>query len=167
MIRRLLGAVIVLPGTVLLLVPALIVWLTQDTSFAPHPAAIGEPGFWLAILALSGGLGLAAWTCQLFVTAGEGTPAPWDPPQMLVVRGPYRHVRNPMISSVLLMLASEALYLSSWPLVVWLLVFFLANALYFPLIEEKGLERRFGDQYHEYKANVPRWMPRLTPWRRS
>ncbi len=39
-----------------------------------------------------------------------------------------------------------------------------ANAIYFPLVEETGLERRFGDDYRRYKANVPRWIPRLTPW---
>ena len=45
------------------------------------------------------------------------------------------------------------------------LFFFAANSVYFPLSEEKGLERRFGDDYRTYKANVPRWVPRLTAWR--
>ncbi len=50
------------------------------------------------------------------------------------------------------------------PLVAWLLVFVAANAIYIPLIEEPGLERRFGEDYRRYKANVPRWVPRLSPW---
>jgi protein-S-isoprenylcysteine O-methyltransferase Ste14 len=167
MIRRLVAAIVILPGTVLVLVSAAIVWLSQNTSFAPRPAAFGGPRFWPATMALTAGLGLAVWTCRLFVTAGEGTPAPWDPPQRLVVRGPFRHVRNPMITSVLLMLLGEALYLWSWPVSLWLLVFFVANAIYFPFGEEKGLERRFGDQYRDYRNNVPRWIPRLTPWQQS
>jgi hypothetical protein len=65
-----------------------------------------------------------------------------------------------MITSLLLLLAAEALFLTSWALAGWLLVVFLANAVYFPLVEEKTLERRFGDQYQLYKANVPRWIPR-------
>jgi protein-S-isoprenylcysteine O-methyltransferase Ste14 len=119
---------------------------------------------WIGVLLFSLGLVFAIWTCRLFVTVGQGTPAPWDPPNKLVVHGPYRHVRNPMITSVLLMLAGEAVFLQSWVLAGWLLVFFLANAIYFPLSEEKALERRFGDQYRVYKANVPRWLPRLRPW---
>jgi protein-S-isoprenylcysteine O-methyltransferase Ste14 len=59
-----------------------------------------------------------------------------------------------MITSVLLMLAGEAVFLGSWALAAWLLVFFLANAIYFPLSEEKALERRFGDQYPVYKASL-------------
>ena len=42
-------------------------------------------------------------------------------------------------------------------------VFFLGNAVYFPLVEEKGLEERFGQAYREYKSNVPRWLPRRQP----
>ncbi len=63
------------------------------------------------------------------------------------------------------MLAGEALLYQSWPLAAWGLLFFAANAAYFPLSEEKGLERRFGGDYRTYKANVPRWFPRIRPWR--
>ncbi len=70
-----------------------------------------------------------------------------------------------MISSVLFMLAGEALLYQSWALAAWGLFFFAANAVYFPLSEEKGLERRFGGDYRTYKANVRRWIPRIRPWR--
>jgi len=43
-------------------------------------------------------------------------------------------------------------------------VFFAANSIYLPLFEEKDLEKRFGSDYMRYKTNVPRWLPRLTPW---
>jgi protein-S-isoprenylcysteine O-methyltransferase Ste14 len=69
-----------------------------------------------------------------------------------------------MISGVLAMLAAEALLLQAWSLAAWMAFFFAVNAIYFPLVEEKGLLRRFGDDYRKYKANVPRWFPRLTPW---
>ena len=69
-----------------------------------------------------------------------------------------------MITSVLMMLSAETLATELWPLVAWLVFFFVANCVYFPLVEEKGLERRFGDDYRTYKANVPRWLPRFTPW---
>jgi protein-S-isoprenylcysteine O-methyltransferase Ste14 len=61
-----------------------------------------------------------------------------------------------MISGVLFILLGEAALLGSLPLLAWFLIFFAANAIYFPLSEEKGLERRFGDEYLTYKRNVPR-----------
>ena len=69
-----------------------------------------------------------------------------------------------MITSVLLMLGAESLLAGSWLLSGWMLVFFLVNAVYFPLVEEPGLERRFGEDYRRYKANVPRWIPRWRAW---
>jgi protein-S-isoprenylcysteine O-methyltransferase Ste14 len=164
MFWRLLTAVLILPGTVVVLVPALVVFLTAGTAFGARPAGLGDVQLWLGLVFLGAGLAGAFWTSRLFVTVGRGTPAPWDPPQTLVVRGPYRHVRNPMITSVLFLLAGEALVLRSWGVAIWLLVFFAGNAVYFPLSEEKDLQRRFGDDYRRYKANVPRWLPRLRPW---
>lgn len=120
--------------------------------------------FWLALVIGACGFALAVWTVRLFTRFGEGTPAPWDPPRKLVVRGPYRYVRNPMIVAVIVMLTAESLVFASWPLAVWMAFFFATNAVYFPLSEEKGLEKRFGEDYRLYRDNVPRWLPRLRPW---
>jgi len=62
------------------------------------------------------------------------------------------------------MLLAEALLCRSWPLGGWLIVFFLANAVYFPLVEERGLKKRFGEDYLQYMDSVPRWFPRMKPW---
>jgi len=161
---RLLKPILVLPGTVLVLVPSVILFAFRNTHYAQELAAPDRFFFWLALAAAGPGLFLAAWTVMLFTKFGRGTPAPWDPPQKLVVRGPYRYVRNPMITGVLFMLASEALLFQSRPIFFWLLFFFLLNILYFPLFEEKSLEKRFGADYLEYKKHVPRWIPSLTPW---
>jgi protein-S-isoprenylcysteine O-methyltransferase Ste14 len=107
---------------------------------------------------------LSSWSVALFLKTGEGTPAPWEPPKKLVIRGPYRYVRNPMITGVLLMLSAEAMLFHSWSIAIWMMIFFVGNTVYFSLNEEKGLERRFGDDYRVYKAHVPRWIPRLRPW---
>ena len=45
-----------------------------------------------------------------------------------------------------------------------MLVFFGLSTLFFVRAEEPGLERRFGEDYRLYKANVPRWIPSLKPW---
>ena len=157
-------AIVVLPGTVLVFAPSIILWLTRETSAAASMAEFDQAAFWRAAVAAAAGMWLAVWTMRLFTQFGDGTPAPWEPTARLVVRGPYRHVRNPMISGVLLVQLAEALVLQSWPLAAWMAFFFAANAVYIPLSEEKGLEKRFGEDYRVYKANVPRLIPRLRAW---
>ena len=156
--------IIVLPGTVLIFIPAAILLVTQDSRFAPGLASPTQIWFWLALLAATIGLALSGWAVTLFMKFGQGTPAPWDPPKRLVIQGPYRYVRNPMITGALLVLLAEAILFQSLPIATWMTVFLIGNAIYFPLIEENGLEQRFGDEYREYKTHVPRWIPRLRAW---
>ena len=162
LIRHLL-AILLLPFVVVVVVPR---WLLTDAG----------PGTWGAGAAVDGlsraagavvfatGFALFAWCVSLFARVGRGTLAPWDPTRRLVAVGPYRHVRNPMISGVLLMLAGEALFWRSGELALWAGTFLLINHAFFLLSEEPGLERRFGDSYRVYRANVPRWVPRVRPW---
>ncbi len=161
---RLLKPILILPGTVLVLIPSVILFASSGTRFSPKPMSPGHLLFWLALAAAGLGITLAVWTVRLFIKHGHGTPAPWDPPLKLVIRGPYRYVRNPMITSVLYLLASEALLFQSWPILFWLILFFLLNNIYFPFFEERSLEKRFGENYLIYKKHVPRWIPRLSPW---
>ena len=118
----------------------------------------------LGLILIAAGFGLWLWTVRLFARVGRGTLAPWDPPKSLVVQGPYRHVRNPMIAAVLAVLAGEAALFGAPPLLIWFGCFFTLNYAVFQLYEEPGLERRFGEDYRAYKRNVPRWLPRRTPW---
>lgn len=110
------------------------------------------------------GLLLFGWCVTLFARVGKGTLAPWDPTQDLVGVGPYRYVRNPMISGVALLLMGQALYRGSWMLGILVAIFILINHIYFVLAEEPGLEMRFPGRYRVYKENVPRWIPRIKPW---
>jgi len=162
----LIRAIVILPGTALVYVPALIVWLTSGTAWAARFPP-GSALVWLAgILFAAAGLTLMVWTVLLFATkGGGGTPAPWQPVRNFIVLGPYRHVRNPMLIGVNLFLIAEALWLQSWPIFIWMIVFVIINTAYFALSEEPQLEKRFGEAYAEYKRNVPRWLPRLMPWR--
>jgi protein-S-isoprenylcysteine O-methyltransferase Ste14 len=154
---RHLRAIGLLPLTVAVVIPGLIQW-RNDADLAAWPlATVG-----IGLIAI--GLVLVCWTVALFARIGKGTLAPWDPTSRLVVAGPYRHVRNPMISGVLAVVLGEAALFGSVPLLVWSGAVFAVNAVYFPLVEEPGLHRRFGDDYEAYRANVPRWLPRLRPW---
>jgi len=160
-------SVLVLPGMVTGVLPA---WMLSTRSYAigdrlPFPLNIVAAAGGLAIAA--GGLFLAAGCMVRFFSDGDGTLAPWDPPRKLVVRGVYRYVRNPMISGVLGILLGEAIFFGSPAILKWLVFFAILNAVYMPLWEEPGLVDRFGDDYLLYKRNVPRWVPRLTPWQRE
>lgn len=156
-----LRAILVLPFNVLVVIPSAIAW------FGRAPLALAgawEPRLWLGLACLAAGLGLMSWTIRRFFRVGGGTLAPWDPTQTLVVLGVYRHVRNPMITGVVLNLVGEALVLGSSAIGLWAALFFAVNAVFIPLFEEPDLERRFGEPYRRYRENVPRWIPRLRPW---
>src|SRR5262249_48960365 len=94
---------------------------------------------------------------------GLGTPAPVAPPQ-LVVTGLYRHVRNPMYVSVVAIILGQALLFGDWRLIAYGAVFWLGCQGFGLLYEEPQLERSLRAEYVAFRANVPRWIPRLRPW---
>ncbi|MDR0581174.1 MAG: isoprenylcysteine carboxylmethyltransferase family protein [Holosporaceae bacterium] len=152
--------VVLLPFNVLVIIPAVTLYFT-DYIWELNSTYLLIVG---TILLVSG-LFLAGWTMRLFAKKGKGTAAPWNPPKKLVVAGPYCHVRNPMIASVLMMLLAESLLLNSWYIFILFILFLIGNIVYFPLFEEKDLGKRFGKDYEVYKRNVPCWIPRLTKWK--
>ena len=164
MLIRHLFSVATLPFVVAVVVPA---WLAERGGRSPTLGSGPVPllGQLVGLLLLATGLVLFAASLRRFSAEGRGTLAPWDPPRQLVVRGPYRYVRNPMISGVVFVLFGEALLLASRAHVVWALAVLALNLVYIPLLEEPGLEHRFGAAYREYCRHVPRVVPRLRPWR--
>jgi len=160
----LIKTIIILPGTVLVFIPTAILLLADGSSFAADFQNPAEFTFYAACMFFAAGGYLAVRTVTLFTSRGEGTPAPWDPPQKLVILGPYRYVRNPMITGVIVMLLGESILFNSWLIFLWTLVFICGNMLYLPLVEEKGLISRFGDPYRSYRDQVPRWVPRFEKW---
>jgi protein-S-isoprenylcysteine O-methyltransferase Ste14 len=161
---RQLKAIGILPGLGVIGVPALILALTDFEIGWGLDGALQALPVILGAMLIAAGLALMYRTISLFAREGEGTLAPWDPTQKLVVRGPYRFVRNPMIVGVLAVVLGEAAIFGSPALTAWAALFFATNAVWFPLVEEPGLIQRFGDDYQEYRRHVPRWIPRRTPW---
>jgi protein-S-isoprenylcysteine O-methyltransferase Ste14 len=161
--RRLLVSLIV-PCIVLIAVPILILLTSAPgDGWATDPPQDVIVSF-LGLVLLVVGLFLFVATVRLFSQHGEGSIMPWDPTRRLIVLGIYRHVRNPMHTGVFLVLCGEGLLLRSTPLLVFVAAAVVLHLFYIPLSEERGLERRFGEAYRQYKRNVPRWIPRLTPW---
>jgi len=102
-----------------------------------------------------------------FALQGLGTPAPIAPTRNLVVTGLYRYVRNPIYVAVVAIVLGQAVLLGDWRLIVYGALFWLAFHLFVVAYEEPTLEQTFGEEYEAFRANVPRWIPRMTPWRPS
>lgn len=149
-------AIIILPFNVTVVIPCLILYLSKYKFSIPCPWQLIS-GLTLLFI----GLYLAVWTMSLFHKIGKGTLAPWAATKHLVVEGPYKIVRNPMILGVLAILIAESLILNVINIFYWAILFFLINCIYFKAFEEKQLERKFGKDYLEYRDNVPMWFPKI------
>ena len=79
--------------------------------------------------------------------------------------GLYRHVRNPIYVAVVAIVLGQAALFGNGPLLWYGAVLWLAFHLFVIGYEEPTLRQTFGAEYENYRGNVPRWIPRLTPWR--
>jgi protein-S-isoprenylcysteine O-methyltransferase Ste14 len=118
------------------------------------------PFRWLGIAFLGAGLAVAGDAWVRFAIQGRGTPAPTAPPTGLVVTGLFRHVRDPMYVGILALIVGQAMWFGSWPLLAYAAGVWAAFHLFVVLYEEPTLGKRFGASYQEYRARVPRWIPR-------
>lgn len=90
----------------------------------------------------------------------QGTPVPFKPPPGLMTVGIYGIVRNPMHLGWTLVLISAAIWMQSFTLLfVFVPLFILVHWFYIKQIEEKELEKKFGQAYFEYRKKVPMWFP--------
>jgi len=125
----------------------------------PHLAIVG-----VGIALLVAMSALNVWAAQAMSVHGHGTPFPLDAARLLVVRGPYRMIRNPMAVAGIGQGVAVGIILGS-PLVV---AYALAGALYWHFLvrplEEADLVRRFGEPYRRYRAAVRCWVPRRSPY---
>jgi protein-S-isoprenylcysteine O-methyltransferase Ste14 len=106
------------------------------------------------------GAGVVLWCILSFAMLGKGTPAPFDPPRRLVVRGPYKFVRNPMYIGAGLALAGAALFYESGALAGYAALFLLLTHVFVVWYEEPALRRTFGAAYESYCKRTRRWWPR-------
>lgn len=158
-------AIIQLPFMVTVIIPLLIWFFSNGASVIPINKLSLVISLTVGGGALILGLILFYKSVLLFVKIGQGTFAPWNPTKKMVVKGLYRHVRNPMLIGVNLILLGEALLAQSGNILVWNFIFALLNHFYFIFKEESALRKRFGKEYLEYCKNVPRWIPRINGWR--
>ena len=163
MTRAILGSAlffVVAPSVVAGLIPW---WITHWEFLPPFLdlQATRAVGIVLIVLGLPGLIDSFA----RFALQGRGTPAPIAPTQSLVVTGLYRYVRNPMYVSVVALILGQAILVGDWRLLAYGGIMWLAFHTFVLIYEEPTLAQTFGSEYEEFRANVRRWIPRLSPWR--
>ena len=120
-----------------------------------------RPTLWRAIFAFLALPGRVAFAAPLWLARHGRTVAPWAPPRKLVTSGPYRFSRNPMYIGVIVVLLGWAALLRSRTLLVYALAVEIAVHLRVLVSEEPWARRTFGADWEDYRARVPRWLPRL------
>lgn len=145
---------VLVPGTLGGWLP---VWIGHQGG-SEWPSALGLRALG-GMLLLSVGTLLYLRCAAGFVLDGDGTPAPFDAPSRLVIRGPYRYTRNPMYVSVLTAALGHAVLMASGPLLWYTLALAGGFTLFVIGCEEPMLRRRFGADYQRYREKVPRWLP--------
>lgn len=110
------------------------------------------------------GFGIYVFCSGSFVFIGKGTPIPFTPTKELIVTGFYRFVRNPLYIAGVFVLTGEALLFQSIGIFIYCMVMFVIFNFHI-LMEETLLAEKFGAAYEQYRHSVPRWIPRLKPYK--
>jgi protein-S-isoprenylcysteine O-methyltransferase Ste14 len=121
----------------------------------------------VGVLLIVAGLPILLDSFARFALQGLGTPAPVYPTRHLVVSGLYRYVRNPMYVAVVSLILGQGLLFGSIRVFEYGIAAWVAFYLFVLIYEEPTLRNTYGPEYEQFCANVPRWIPRLRPWRRD
>ncbi len=132
-----------------------------------QPVPGGLPAQCAGVLLIGAGAAVITNSFARFALEGLGTPAPFAPPKNLVVSGFYQFVRNPIYVGIGAAITGQGLLLGQPKLFGLAALGAIPVVAFVRLYEEPTLARRFGAEYEDYRANVPRWLPRLTPWRQQ
>ncbi|TXT62863.1 MAG: conserved membrane protein of unknown function [Promethearchaeota archaeon] len=157
-----------LPISVMIIIPSILLFVinsrTLDNLIFPNLIMVI-----LGILSLIIGISLFVKCNLIFISKGKGTLMPLKPleTQKLIIKGPYKYVRHPMIIAVVIILFGEALIFGSLWILLWDLIFLIGNMVYLPLFEDKGMKKRFGEEFLNYKKNVRAWIPQLRMYEKN
>src|SRR5271170_6434985 len=148
------------PGCVAGLVPW---WISRWQFHAPFRGYL--PIRVIDVVLIAAGPYVVLDSFARFSLQGLGTPAPVFPTRHLVRKGFYRYVRNPMYVAVVAVILGQAALFGDVRVFEYALFAWLVAHLFVLAYEEPTLQKTFGAEYESFCANVPRWIPRVTPWR--
>lgn len=122
----------------------------------------GQRAFAVVVFLAASAVGLAS--AYVVTRYGEGTPLPLDAARRLVIRGPYRYVRNPMAVAGLAQGACVGLWYGSWVILVYVALGACLWQFGARPREEEFLLGQFGARYARYRELVRCWLPHLTAY---
>lgn len=105
------------------------------------------------------GIFFLLWTLKAQREIGKGTPMPLMATRKLVVQKPYAYCRNPLAFGLITLYFGISIFIGSVSSLILVVVFSTIILSYIKFIEEKELERRFGDAYVKYKQTTPFIIP--------
>jgi protein-S-isoprenylcysteine O-methyltransferase Ste14 len=116
----------------------------------------------ISLVTMIGGAAIAGWAVLTQVLVGRGTPVPLAPPGRLIVTGPYRFCRNPMMLGATIYYFGVGAWFGSVIIgVLMFLLMFVVGSCYHKFVEERELERRFGQEYADYRKKTPFVIPKM------
>ena len=143
---------------------ALIPWLLIQAEQALHIPTFSTPfQSWLPWVGFTGFGLLNLTTGYVMSNWGKGTPLPLETASVLVIRGPYRFVRNPMAISGLLLGLMVGWWLGSFLTLGIVILAGITWHVFVRPLEERDLEQRFGEDYITYKTQIRNWIPTAKP----
>ncbi len=144
---------LVIPG----LLGGYLPWKLRPLEAAPLPcsALFSLLGFLICL----GGGALLFSAAYYLVRRGIGTPFPLDPPQRMVVAGPYAYIQHPMLVGLFALLCGQIVWFPSVPVLLYSVLLLLVSRALVLHSEEPTLRKRFGEDYVAYQAATPRWFP--------
>ena len=165
--KKMIFGYIVGGSLVIVLVPSIIYFFTSLFDKVYRLEIIQNSIIKLIIIIISLGIGLiyGIWSVIIQNTIGAGGPVEIGNIEIspktknLVVSGPYRNTRNPMLFGTFLIYLAFALFINSITSVVLVCAIFVFMLTVVVKMEEKRLLKDFGTQYEEYRKKTPMFIP--------
>lgn len=110
----------------------------------------------VGLILVVGGLGLAVWA-RIYLGTNWGMPMTQKAEPELVTTGPYRFVRHPIYSGLLLAIVGTAVASNFY----WFIGLLLIGAyfIYSATVEERNMTSSFPDAYPGYRAHTKMLIP--------
>lgn len=134
-----------------------ILFLLRVGALKRHTSVTGDPwlqGIGLALFVL--GLALAIWA-RVHLGRNWGMPMSQKADPELVTTGPYRSIRHPIYSGIILAMIGTTIAVSLY----WLIAVILLGGyfIYSAIAEERFIAGRFPDSYPQYKRSTKMLIP--------
>ena len=98
----------------------------------------------------------------MFERSSDTSEVEPNPPPTLCLKGPYRYCRHPVyLASIGTLWIGPVMTAGRLEFALLVTIYVLIGTWF----EERDTGKEIGEAYDLYQANVPMWIPRLTPWR--